>query len=507
MDRILILDFGSQFTQLIARRLREYEVYCEVWPFNSSKEKIAQFQPKGIILSGGPQSVYDDNAPTAEIAYLSTVAPLLGICYGMQLLVHKLGGVVKPSPTREYGRNKITWLTNNLYSHSDQTVWMSHGDVVVEPPLGYKVLAQSGQSHIAAVGNERNFGVQFHPEVTHTEFGDEVIKSFVFNVCGARADWTTSSMREQLREAVLSQVKSTENVLMALSGGVDSTVVATLLSSILGRDRVQCVFVDTGLLRLDEENQVISAYSKLNLSVIKVDAKEKFLNALRGISDPEKKRKIIGGLFIESFEETIKSLGKKFDFLAQGTLYPDVIESVSVSGVGHTIKSHHNVGGLPEKMNLKLLEPVRWLFKDEVRRLGFELGLHESFIQRHPFPGPGLALRVIGEIDAESLELCKLSDAVFIRELKKHNIYNQIWQAFTVITPIKTVGIMGDGRTYERVCALRAVVSENGMTADWYRFDHDFLAHVSNCITNEVRGINRVVYDITSKPPGTIEWE
>lgn len=500
----LILDFGSQVTMLIARRLRELGYYCEIHGYNMELEKIRAMKPWGIILSGGPNSVYESASPRRPVRELLEVAPTLGICYGMQLLVHDLGGRVDKGHVREYGLAEVQWQEAFGQTPKTQKVWMSHGDVVQEPPPGFRVAART-KDHIAALISDRALAVQFHPEVAHTENGIEILKAFA-GMCGAQADWNAPHMKEVLMEAIRQKVPTNEHVLCGLSGGVDSTVVATLLTRTLGPERVHCVFVNNGLLRKNEFETVMESYKQIGLNVRGVDATAEFLGALKGQVDPEKKRKAIGRVFIEVFE---KAIDRKFPikWLAQGTLYPDVIESVSSVGGSVTIKSHHNVGGLPEKMNLGLVEPVRELFKDEVRRLGAELGLPHAMLWRHPFPGPGLAIRVLGEVTEEKLRVLREADDVYISALREAGLYDKIWQAFCCLLPVQTVGVQGDGRTYESVLALRAVTSSDGMTADWYPFEMQFLRNVSNQITNRVKGINRVVYDVTSKPPATIEWE
>lgn len=505
-ESFLILDFGSQLSQLIARRFRELGYFSELVPFDLSIEEIKKRRPKGIILSGGPSSVFDKDSPRRTVKELLEVAPVLGICYGMQLLAHELGGKVKSSETREYGSNTVHWKKPWGNWSREQKVWMSHGDVVEKAPEGCEVVAWSGGDHPAAMQGKNFWALQFHPEVSHTESGTEILKEFAEKLCSAQKNWSPGLISEHLLEQIKAKVKDGERVICGLSGGVDSTVTATLLSRALGSDRVLCVFVDTGLLRLREFESVLTMYKELGLNVKGVDASVQFLGALKGVSDPEQKRKIIGRTFIRVFEQNLPST-KEYVWLGQGTLYPDVIESVSPRGTSVTIKSHHNVGGLPDDLKLKLIEPLRELFKDEVRALGRTLGLPEKFLGRHPFPGPGLAIRILGEITEVDLEILKKADAIFIEELQKRGLYNLIWQAFACLLPIRTVGVQGDGRTYDRVLALRAVTSADGMTADWFAFDPGFLAHVSNRITNEVRGINRVVYDVTSKPPGTIEWE
>ena len=505
----VVLDFGSQLTQLIARRLRELNYFSEIHPFNFSIDEIKKRNPYGIILSGGPNSVYEMGAPKRDIKELLAVAPCLGICYGMQLMAHDLGGEVEKSVQREYGFNRVKWTEPLGKMSKEQKVWMSHGDIVKKVPPGFSVIATSEGQHPAAMRGPKAFAVQFHPEVAHTEKGDEVLKSFATDLCGAVADWKGPHIVQHLQEKAKEQVGPTGHVLVALSGGVDSSVVATLLTKTLGADRVHCVFVDNGLLRKDEFQNVLAQYMKMGLNVKGVDASKEFLNALKGLTDPELKRKAIGRVFIEVFEKNLDIKGAgKIEFLAQGTLYPDVIESFSSKGgPSQTIKSHHNVGGLPEKMKLKLVEPVRELFKDEVRAMGRELGMPEDILGRHPFPGPGLAIRIIGEVNEKSLRIMREADHIFISKLREHNLYHKIWQAFCVLLPVKTVGVQGDGRTYDQVLALRAVTSFDGMTADWFPFEFEFLREVSNEITNKVAGVSRVVYDVTSKPPATIEWE
>jgi GMP synthase (glutamine-hydrolysing) len=504
---IAVIDFGSQLTQLIARRLRELGVYSELLPYNADIEKIKNLKPKGIILSGGPNSVYDEGAPLRAVKPLAEIAPVLGICYGMQLIARELGGVVESASKREYGLNTVTW--SNSFSSAvptNQKVWMSHGDIVKVPPPGFKIVAESETGHAAALRSDRYWALQFHPEVSHTEHGIDILRAFTFDLCRAEKNWKTELIAEHLIEEIKHKVGAAD-VLLGLSGGVDSTVVATLLTKALGAEKVHCVFVNNGLLRKNEYKDVLENYRKLGLNVIGVNAESAFLKALAGEADPEKKRKAIGRVFIEVFQRAAEKIGKKMDFLAQGTLYPDVIESVSPRGASVTIKSHHNVGGLPEKMHMKLVEPLRELFKDEVRRLGEQLGLPKDTLWRHPFPGPGLGIRIMGEVTKEDLEIVREADDIYISELKKNGLYDKIWQAFCVLTPVRTVGVQGDGRTYDRVLALRAVTSSDGMTADWYPFEFEFLRMVSNRITNEVKGVSRVVYDVTSKPPGTIEWE
>lgn len=513
-DRILIIDFGSQVTQLIARRVRESGVYSEIIPFNKAEEVLTEFDPKAIILSGGPNSVYDIETPRAPEAVFSMGVPVLGICYGEQTMCEQMGGRVQASDEREFGRAYIdikqdSPLFEGFWQIGGQhQVWMSHGDKIDAIPDGFEVIATSGNAPYAAIANEEKklYGVQFHPEVVHTLEGAKLLENFVMKIAGCAGDWTMASFRETEIAKVREQVGK-GRVICGLSGGVDSSVVAVLLHEAIG-DQLTCVFVDHGLMRANEADQVVDLFREhYQINLIHVDAEELFLGKLAGVDDPEKKRKIIGGLFIDVFEEEARKIGGA-DFLAQGTLYPDVIESVSFTGgPSVTIKSHHNVGGLPDRMNMDLVEPLRELFKDEVRALGRELGLPDAFIERHPFPGPGLGIRVPGAVTKEKCDILRKADVIYLEEIKKAGLYNEIWQAFTVLLPVRTVGVMGDARTYEYVCGLRAVTSTDGMTADYYPYSHEFLGQVSTRIINEVRGINRVVYDITSKPPGTIEWE
>lgn len=509
-EKILIIDFGSQYTQLIARRIRENKVYSEIFPHTISAEKVSEINPMGIIFSGGPMSVYDEDAPSIDNKILNLGIPILGICYGLQYIAKVSGGVVEKALDREYGKAILNikedeTLFNSVSRRS--VVWMSHGDLVTSVPDGFKIVATSDHSPLCGILNSEKkiYGVQFHPEVVHTEEGNKILSNFIFGICGCKGLWTPHNFIEKSIENVASLVGN-DKVICALSGGVDSTVAAVLVHEAVG-DNLYCIHIDNGLMRKNESKKVIDLFNKkLHLPIIFVDASETFLSRLKGISDPELKRKIIGNTFIEVFEGEAKKI-KGAKYLVQGTLYPDVIESVSVKGKSATIKTHHNVGGLPEKMNLKLIEPFRELFKDEVRDAGRELAIDEEFLARHPFPGPGLAVRVVGEITRENLYTLREADEIFISEIKKAGIYDKIWQAFTVILPVQSVGVMGDARTYENVLALRAVTSTDGMTADWYRFEHEFLASVSNLIINKVKGINRVVYDISSKPPSTIEWE
>ncbi|MGN8226461.1 glutamine-hydrolyzing GMP synthase [Gracilimonas sp. BCB1] len=508
---ILILDYGSQFTQLIARRLRELHIYCEIHPYNVDLDEVSTPTPGGIILSGGPKSVNDEGAPDLQTKILNWDIPILGVCYGLQLLAHtEIPGSVEKAKKREYGRANL--LIDNdedlLKDIEDESVvWMSHGDHIHELPPSYEIIGHTTNAKVAAVRHKENhiYGVQFHPEVAHTEHGKQLLQNFAYTICGLKGDWTSESFIDEQIQSIREKVGD-DKVLCALSGGVDSTVVATLIHKAIG-DQLQCVFVDNGLLRKNEFESVLNLYTQdLHLPVKGVDASKLFLDRLSGISDPEEKRKIIGNTFIDVFEEEIGD-DVDFKYLAQGTLYPDVIESVSFKGPSATIKSHHNVGGLPEKMKLDLIEPVRELFKDEVREVGRTLGIPEHFIGRHPFPGPGLGIRVLGELSEDRLNLLREADYIFVEELKKQNLYNDVWQALAVLLPVQSVGVMGDERTYEFTIALRAVTSLDGMTADWSHLPYEFLAHVSNRIINEIKGINRVVYDISSKPPATIEWE
>ncbi len=513
-DKILIVDFGSQVTQLIARRVREDGVYCEIVPFNKADSAFKEMKPKAVILSGGPASVLDDNAPSVPLPVLTAGVPVLGICYGEQTMAQQLGGTVEAGHHREFGRATIevtddcalfegVWEKGGRYD-----VWMSHGDRVTKLPDGFRGVAKAQGSPISVIADDKRkfYAMQFHPEVVHTPDGAKLIRNFVRKIAGLSGDWTMRAFREEEIQKIRAQVGKGK-VICGLSGGVDSAVAAVLIHEAIG-DQLTCVFVDHGLLRLDEAKTVVDLFRHhYNIPLVHVDASKQFLGELEGVTDPEVKRKTIGRLFIEVFEQEAKKIGGA-DFLAQGTLYPDVIESVSFTGgPSVTIKSHHNVGGLPERMNMKLVEPLRELFKDEVRKLGRELGLPEIFVGRHPFPGPGLAIRCPGDITRDKLEILRKADAVYIDQIRKHGLYDDIWQAFAVLLPVKTVGVMGDGRTYDYVVGLRAVTSTDGMTADFYQFDMKFLGETATRIINEVKGVNRVVYDVTSKPPGTIEWE
>ncbi len=509
-DLILIIDFGSQYTQLIARRVREVKVYSEIHPHTISFEVVKELNPKGIILSGGPMSVYDDYAPTLDPQIFNLKVPFLGLCYGLQLICKNFGGTVEPATNREYGKSilRIRDNTDILRGVEDASiVWMSHGDYLTELPKGFKVVGESDHSPICAISNQstRFYGLQFHPEVAHTEEGETIIKNFLFDICKCKGDWTSQNFIDEKLEKIKTTIGNSKAI-CALSGGVDSTVAAVLVKKAIA-DSLICIHIDNGLMRKNESEKIGTLFNeKLKLNHIHVDASDKFLNNLKGVFDPEKKRKIIGNTFIEVFEAEAAKI-KDAEFLVQGTLYPDVIESVSVKGASATIKTHHNVGGLPEKMHLKLVEPFRELFKDEVRNVGRSLNIPPEFINRHPFPGPGLGVRILGEITKEKLDILREADDIFITSIKEAGLYNSIWQAFTVLLPVSSVGVMGDARTYEFVLALRAVTSVDGMTADWYTFEHDFLSSVSGRIISKVKGVNRVVYDISSKPPATIEWE
>jgi len=509
-EKILIIDFGSQYTQLIARRIREAKVFSIIKPHSFSIDEIEKLNPNGIILSGGPQSVYAENAYSIDEEIFNLGIPILGICYGLQLICKLLDGKVEPAENREYGKAILKIEGENklfLDVKESSSVWMSHGDLITQLPGNFINLAASDSSPNCAIANvERNiYGVQFHPEVNHTEEGEKIIRNFLFEICKCKGLWKSSNFIESSIVEIKNKIGSSKAI-CALSGGVDSTVAAVLMKKAIG-DNLICVHIDTGLMRKNESEEIENVFKEeLNLDVVFVNAEEIFIDRLEGVSNPEEKRKIIGNTFIDLFESEAKKYSD-LKFLVQGTLYPDVIESSPAAGTSITIKTHHNVGGLPEKMNLKLIEPFRELFKDEVRNIGRELKIPEPFIERHPFPGPGLAVRVIGEITKERLEILKEADDIFITEIKNENLYLKIWQAFAVLLPVQTVGVMGDSRTYENVLALRAITSTDGMTADWFKFDSDFLSSVSNKIINNVRGVNRVVYDISSKPPATIEWE
>ena len=520
---IIVLDFGSQYTQLIARRLRELSIYSEIWPPNTPADAIRARRPAGIILSGGPKSVSDAGAPACDPAVFDPGPPVLGICYGMQLMAHSLGGRVEPAPQREFGHATVT-ITGNpdaLGAGAGGTgnaaalfvdippairVWASHGDFVAAAPSGFAVVATSANAPIAAMSDPGRalYAILFHPEVVHTENGLEILRNFAYGICGCTGDWTMASFVEEATAKIRAKVGD-GRVVCALSGGVDSTVAALILHQAIG-DKLTCIFVDNGLLRLNEAAQIRKRYERLQLPLVFADASALFLERLAGVIDPEKKRKIIGATFIDVFEQEAAKLGQ-VDFLAQGTLYPDVIESVSIVGQSEMIKSHHNVGGLPERMRMQLVEPLRELFKDEVRAVGRKLGLDEEFVVRQPFPGPGLAVRILGEVTAARLDLLRLADAIVAEEVRRDGWYARLWQSFAVLLPVQSVGVMGDARTYEYTIAIRAVESRDGMTADWARLPHELLARISSRIVNDVKGINRVVYDISSKPPSTIEWE
>ncbi len=510
-ESVVIIDFGSQYSRLIARRVRESKVYCEIVPHDAPWEAVAALNPRGVILSGGPASVYEEGAPMAPPWVYDSGLPVLGICYGMQVMAHQLGGKVAPSTRREYGHAVLHQnATGDPLFHdlpASMPVWMSHGDRIVEPPPGFSALAYTENSPIAVMGNRKGMvGIQFHPEVAHTPLGKALIENFLYRVCGCQGLWTPGNFVAQAMESIREQV-GPGRVICALSGGVDSAVTATLIHRAVG-DQLTCIFVNNGLLRRQEPERVLDTFRKhLKVQLIYADASEIFLGALKGVVDPEQKRRTIGQEFIRVFEEQAARVGK-VDFLAQGTLYPDVIESkTSESKVSSKIKTHHNVGGLPQHMKLRLVEPLRYLFKDEVREVGLELGLPEEMVYRQPFPGPGLAIRIMGEVTHEKLEILRAADWIVMDEIKANNLYRQLWQSFAVLTNTHTVGVMGDYRTYGYVVAVRAVTSEDAMTADWARLPYDVLARISSRIANEVPGVNRIVYDITSKPPGTIEWE
>ena len=507
-EKILILDFGSQYTQLIARRVRELNVYCEIYPFNHFPEPDKTV--RGVILSGSPYSVRDKNAPIPDLKNIKKKIPLLGVCYGAQLLAHNFGGEVTHSNSREYGRANMIFVNNEdeLFEGIEEgtQVWMSHGDTIVRIPDNYKITGSTSDVKVGAfrVDGEQTWGIQFHPEVYHTSDGEKILANFVTGICSCKGDWTPDSFVESTVLTIREKVGN-DKVILGLSGGVDSSVAASLLNKAIGKN-VTCIFVDNGLLRKLEYEKVLESYLGLGFNVIGVNAGDRFLDQLEGVSDPETKRKIIGRVFIEVFDEEAHKV-KNVKWLAQGTIYPDVIESVSVNGPSATIKSHHNVGGLPEKMHLKVIEPLRLLFKDEVRRVGAALNMPDYILKRHPFPGPGLAIRLLGAITREKLRVLKEADDIFIEGLKKYDLYDKVWQAGVILLPVHSVGVMGDERTYENAVVLRAVGSTDGMTADWSHLPYEFLGLISNEIINKVKGINRVVYDISSKPPSTIEWE
>ena len=510
LQKVLILDYGSQYTQLIARNIREMKVYCEIHPFNMKFEEIEKYNPKAIMLSGGPSSVYEEGAPSADKRIFDLNIPILGICYGMQLITHLFGGEVAPRTKKEYGQCSMEIISSSkLFEglENNTIVLMSHGDSIAKLPEGYKVTAKSDNTPFCAIENEdkKVWAIQFHPEVVQTHNGDKIISNFVFNIANIRPDWNMDNfINMKIKE--IQEIVGDKKVILGLSGGVDSSVAAVLINKAIGKN-LKCIFVNNGVLRLNEADKVIKLFSEhYDIELIYADASEVFLSKLDGIEDPEKKRKIIGHTFVEVFDEEAKKIDGA-EFLAQGTLYPDVIESVSFKGPSDVIKSHHNVGGLPEKMNLKLLEPFRELFKDEVREIGLKLGMPEDIIYRQPFPGPGLAVRIIGNITKERVELLQKADDIVVDEIKKAGLYRKLWQSFAVLLPIKTVGVMGDLRTYESVCAIRAVESQDAMTANWAHLPYEVLDKISKRIINEVKGINRVVYDVSSKPPATIEWE
>jgi GMP synthase (glutamine-hydrolysing) len=512
-ELVLILDFGAQYTQLIARRVREQRVYCEIHPFTLPFDRIRAMAPRAVILSGGPASVYAEGAPIVDPRVFELDVPVLGICYGLQLIAHLLGGKVEPAPAREYGQARVVVEKNEgifrrFAARETLDVWMSHGDRIAALPPGFQTIGVSGNTPFCVVGDaaRRIYGVQFHPEVVHTPRGSDLLAAFLFDVAGLSPTWTAGAFTEEAIASVRARVAPDEHVICGLSGGVDSSVAAVLCNQALG-DRLTCIFVDNGLLRQGEAEQVVATFREnFHLHLVAVDARDRFLTALRGVSDPEQKRKIIGRVFIEVFDEEAKKV-PNVRWLVQGTLYPDVIESVSFKGPSAVIKSHHNVGGLPEKMKLQLIEPLRELFKDEVRAAGEQLGMARDLLWRHPFPGPGLAVRCLGEVTEKRLAALRAADAIVTDEIRVGGLYDEVWQAFAVLLPVKSVGVMGDERTYEEACAVRAVRSVDGMTADWAKLPYEVLGRISTRICNEVRGINRVVLDITSKPPGTIEWE
>lgn len=507
-EKIIILDFGSQYTQLIARRVRELNVYCEIHPFSKSPE--LDDSVKGVILSGSPFSVRDKNAPIPDIQKIKSRKPLLGICYGAQLLAQHFGGEVLPSKHREYGRARLNFIDeeSKLFQGIDIStqVWMSHGDTIMNLPEDYKIITSTDDVKVGGfkILNEETYGIQFHPEVYHTTQGKQLLQNFLVDICGCKQDWTPAIFAESTVSELRKKLGN-DKVVLGLSGGVDSSVAGVLLNEAIG-DNLNCIFVDNGLLRKDEFEKVLESYKDMGLNVKGVDAREKFLSQLEGVSDPEKKRKIIGKIFIEVFDEEAHKI-RDVKWLAQGTIYPDVIESVSVNGPSVTIKSHHNVGGLPAHMNLKIVEPLKLLFKDEVRRVGKSIGVKKELLARHPFPGPGLAIRILGEITHEKVRILQEVDDIYIEGLKQYDLYDKVWQAGAILLPVQSVGVMGDERTYENAVVLRAVSSTDGMTADWAHLPYEFLSLISNRIINHVKGINRVVYDISSKPPSTIEWE
>ncbi len=507
-EKIIILDFGSQYTQLIARRVRELNVYCEIHPFNKIPE--LNNQVKGVILSGSPFSVRDTNAPYPDLSNIKKKFPLLGVCYGAQFLAHNFGGEVLPSKHREYGRARLSFINHesDLMKgiQPNSQVWMSHGDTITKIPDNFKIITSTVDVKFGGfkIMDEQTYGIQFHPEVYHTEQGKQLLENFIVHICGCKQDWTPAAFAEETIKELQAKLGN-DKVLLGLSGGVDSSVAGVLLHKAIGKN-LTCIFVDNGLLRKNEFEKVLDSYKDMGLNVIGVNAKDRFLNHLKGKSDPEEKRKIIGGEFIQVFDEEAHKI-KDVRWLAQGTIYPDVIESISVNGPSATIKSHHNVGGLPEKMHLKIVEPLRLLFKDEVRRVGASIGVKDELLKRHPFPGPGLAIRILGDITPEKVQILQEVDNIYIEGLKQYGLYDKVWQAGVILLPVQSVGVMGDERTYENAVALRAVSSTDGMTADWSHLPYDFLADISNKIINNVKGINRVVYDISSKPPATIEWE
>jgi GMP synthase (glutamine-hydrolysing) len=507
-EKILILDFGSQYTQLIARRVRELNVYCEIHPFNKVPALDNSF--KGVILSGSPFSVRDENAPIPDLSKIKKEYPLLGVCYGAQFLAQNYGGEVLPSKHREYGRARLNYINQDdklmKGIEMDTQVWMSHGDTITKIPENYQIITSTSDVKFGGfkIIDEETYGIQFHPEVYHTSQGKQLLENFLVDICACKQDWTPSVFADDTIKGLKEQLTN-DKVVLGLSGGVDSSVAAVLLHKAIGKN-LTCIFVDNGLLRKNEYEKVLESYENMGLNVIGVDAKEQFLSQLKGISDPEGKRKAIGRVFIEVFDQEAHKI-KDVKWLAQGTIYPDVIESISVNGPSATIKSHHNVGGLPEKMNLKIVEPLKLLFKDEVRRVGASINIKKELLQRHPFPGPGLAIRILGDITHEKVRILQDVDDIYIEGLKEYGLYDKVWQAGVILLPVQSVGVMGDERTYENAVALRAVSSTDGMTADWSHLPYEFLADISNKIINNVKGINRVVYDISSKPPATIEWE